>query len=474
MSEKTHSDTSEEQVERPLLEEGTAVPTSRVGRFLRTGWAARHAVPLAMKRTAELVSAKKEDRGEALEKLLKEQEDIAEELFRTLGNLKGVVQKFGQMASYLEGVLPEEIAPVYQKVLSRLQDSAPALPALAVRTVIEDELDCFLEDHFASFDEQPFAAASVGQVHRAMLYDGTQVAVKVQYPDIDKAFNSDLKNMKMIETLFAPIIHYYRGKETLDTLRQQLLDELDYTREAEVQERFRMFFEGHPYVSIPRVFNELSTSKVLVTEFIEGMTFEQICAADEPIRTKAAIALGHFYVESIHLHHWTNVDPHPGNYIFHEDGHITCLDFGAAVPIDLELMKLVDEHMNALIEHDIPRLQAAMRPLYGMPDDMDPVILEAHTALLQHYFAPLDPAQQPFRFSTEWISTCVEEGMESARRVLLRGGRVPKLPPPPTHVHTDLSVLYRVVLGLGSLLARLHVRHDWAELYRTTLEKRTQ
>jgi predicted unusual protein kinase regulating ubiquinone biosynthesis (AarF/ABC1/UbiB family) len=459
---------------RQPLEEGSAVPTSRVGRFLKTGWAARHAVPLALKRTAEVVTSEKEDRKEAVEKLLEEQEAVAEELFRTLGQLKGVVQKFGQMASYLEGVLPSDVAPVYQKVLSKLQDSAPALPPDEVRKAIEDELDCYLEDHFAEFEEQPFAAASIGQVHRALLYDGTTVAVKVQYPGIDRAFDSDLKNIKMLEMLFTPIISYYRGKETLEMFRQQLLDELDYEREADAHERFRDIFEGHEHVYIPQIYRELCTKKLLVTEFVEGSTFAQVCESDESVRTQAGIGLATYLMESLHHHRMINVDPHPGNTIFMKDGRICCIDFGAVVDVEAPLLSMIERQLKALWDEDIPAFQESLHELYGVAEDVDPVVLEAQTMLALSYLAPLQPGKQPFRFSTEWISGCVDEGMDAARQILLRGGRVPKMPPPPTHVYPGMASIYRVVVGIGSLLSKLHVSHDWCKLYQQILENREE
>lgn len=469
MSDKPDETKQADDKAAPGLEEAAEVPTSRIGRFLKTGWAARHAVPLAVKRTAELVSAKKEDRGEQLEKLLKEQEAVAEELFRTLGTLKGVVQKFGQQASYLEGLLPAEVAPVYQKVLSRLQDAAPALPPLASQSVIEDELDCFIEDHFQTFEEQPFAAASIGQVHRATLYDGTKVAVKVQYPNIDKAFQSDLKNIKMLEMLFAPVVRYYRSKDTLELLRQQLLDELDYEREANAQERFAAMFKDHPRVRIPRVFRELSTKKILVTEYVEGMSFDEVCASDHETRLNAALALVHYYVGSMHIHAFTNVDPHPGNYVFHEDGRVSFLDFGAAVPLERDVVDHLTTHAMAIVEQDMATLHEEIHYLFGLPKDAEPIMLEAYAALVLYCLAPLNPNEQPFQFSSEWVGSCFEEGMSAAKQILLRGGKLPKLPPPPEHIHPDMAAVYRIVLGLGSLLSRLGAQTDWCVVFRDIL-----
>lgn len=450
------------------LDESSGITTSRVGRFLKTGWAARHAIPMAFKRTADLLAADKKDRGDVAEKLLQEQEVIAEELFQTLGNLKGVVQKFGQLASYLEGVLPPELAPVYQRVLSRLQDAAPALPPLATQEVIEEELDCLIEDVFPEFEEQPFAAASVGQVHRAWLADGTPVAVKVQYPDIDKAFASDLKNIKMMEMMFAPVIRYYRGRDVLDTLRQQLMDELDYVREAKMQEAFRRSFEGHPTIHIPKVFTEFSTGKLLVTEFVEGISFRELEEADDETRHTAGKTVARYYMDSLFVHHLVNVDPHPGNYVFHKDGKVSFLDFGAAVPVDAKGSRELGEFIRAHTDGDRDTFRAGIHDIFGVPNE-DPVLVEAYEAMIAYYLQPFSGDLQPFQFSTGWIESCVEESMSRSKDILLRGGRIPKLPPPPTHINPDLPVVYRVAVGLGSLLARLRVAIDWPELLKESL-----
>lgn len=475
-SEKTSEKTSEEKLEsgefasKPSLEAADGLTTSRLGRLVKTGWAARHAVPLAFKRAYDLLSADKSERGEVAEQILKEQENIAEELFRTLGNLKGVVQKFGQLASYLEGILPKELAPIYQRVLARLQDSAPAMPPLASQALIEEELDCLIEDVFPEFEEQPFAAASVGQVHRARLRDGTKVAVKVQYPDIDRAFVSDLKNMKMMEMLFAPVIHYYRGREILDTIRQQLLDELDYEREAAMQNKFAASFAGDPWIQIPHVFTEYSTRRVLVTELKEGLSFAQLEQAENSVRTRAAETMSRYYLDSIWVHHLVNVDPHPGNYVFHDNGCVSFLDFGAAVSLDPRRTGHLRQHLLAYIEGDTASFRNSLNQVYGIPTE-DPVLLDAYEAMIRHFLQPLAPERQPFLFSTGWMESCFEEGMARSKDILLRGGRIPKLPPPPTHVNPDMPVIYRVAIGLGSLLARLRVSLDWSELFFASLKK---
>jgi len=450
------------------LDEVSSIPTSRVGRFLRTGWVARHAVPLALKRTVELVSAKKEDRKEIAESLLKEQEAVAEELFRTLGTLKGVAQKFGQLASYFEGILPADVAPIYERILSKLQASAPALPPLASQDVIEEELDCLIEDHFDEFEEHPFAAASIGQVHRATLHDGTRVAVKVQYPGIEKAFQSDLKNIKLIEVLFAPVIHYYKGREAIDVLREQLMAELDYEREARTQQHFYDCFKDHPDIHVPKVFHELSTGKLLVTELVEGYSFAELKEKDLDTRNKMAAIIAQYYWESICLHKTVNTDPHPGNYVFREDGKVAFLDFGAAEKIDPALVLLFCRNLHAHMNDDKETFYETAAETYSVARE-DDVVYEAYCEMIRYYLNFLHPGHQPFQFSRKWIESCIEEGMSRSKQILTRGGRVPKLPPRPENVHPDITILQRVGFGLASLFSRLEVSQDWAEILRPIL-----
>ncbi len=451
------------------LEEIASIPTSRMGRFFKAGWVARHAIPLALRRTVELGTPKDQASSEiietdkeriAREKLLKQQEAIAEELFRTLGTLKGVAQKVGQMLSYLEGVLPAELAPVYQRALSRLQASAPALPPEASQAMIESELDCLIEDHFAQFEPIPFAAASVGQVHRAMLRDGTRVIIKVQYPNVDRAFDSDLKNLKLFETMLSPLIRYYNAKDLLDQARQQLLDELDYQREARAQQRFFDLFAGHPHIKIPRVFQHLSTRRILVSEYIDGMTFTEIQQADPAVRDRASVTLFRYYWESLFVHNYVNADPHPGNYIFHPDGSVTFLDFGASVDVNPRFIRSFLHNISAHIHKDDAKFRETTAQTYGFPTQ-DPVVFDAYVAAIRKFLEPLTPEHQPFRFSTRWIESFLEDGLSQSRQILTRGGKLPRLPPP-GHIPPDLPVLQRIGLGLSSLIARLQGSNDWA------------
>lgn len=438
------------------------IPVGRLGRMFRAGWAARHAVPLALRRAVELGSTREGQRGQADEEALAEQRKYAEEIFETLGKLKGMALKVGQMASYLDGVIPPELEPVYQEVLSRLQAAAPTLPPDASRGVIEAELGRPVDQIFARFDDDPLAAASIGQVHRAQLPDGTEVAVKVQYPDVDRAFESDLANLKVLESMFGPLIHYYNSEDALRAAKQNLLDELDYRHELTAQRRMRELFAGDPEIRVPAVFEELSTGKVLTSELVRGRSFEAICRADQEERNHVGRVLMRFNLTTVLCHHFINPDPHPGNYVFHDDGTISFLDFGAAREIDPELSRGLADSVDAAMELDEAAHRRAISGVYGI-DDRDPAVFEAYCRVFWAAFDPWKPGNQPFAITPEWLDGYLELMVRESKSVMTRGKGLPKLPPP-IDFHDDLVFVERLVAGVGSILARLRATADWRAL----------
>lgn len=447
------------------LTEIASIPTSRFGRLLRAGWAARHAVPLAVKRASELLSADgKEGRKVVAEKALKEQERAAEELFKTLGTLKGVALKVGQVASYVEGIIPSEFETVYRQVLSRLQAAAPGLPPAASREAIEEELGRSLDDLFLEFDEHPFAAASIGQVHRAVLPDGTPVAVKVQYPEVDRAFQSDLRNMRVLEKVLGPLIRYYNSTEALEVLRNNLLLELDYEREADAQERYSEQYRDDPQILIPRVFRDLCSRKVLVTELARGLSFDEVLELPQEKLDEFGKVLVRYYLESIHHHNFLNPDPHPGNYVFGEDGAITFLDFGAALDLDPVFTSGLQASTTAAMDGDLPTFRRSVKEVYGV-DDSNPAVFDSYVEIMLTVLQPCLPQFQPFRFSGDWIDSYIDETASHGKTILTRGGKIPKLPSP-VEFHTDVLFIERVAIGLASILSRMGATADWSELTR--------
>lgn len=253
----------------------------------------------------------------------------AEKLVATLGDLKGLAMKIGQGIS----MDPDLLTPEIRAVVARLQNQAPPMPWATVREVLTAELGRPPEEAYASFEEAPIASASLGQVHRAVLKDGTVVAVKVQYPDIARAIHADLDNLGAMVTVVATTSRLTHGKDYFREVQQGLLEELDYQVEAERSRRFASALGGFPDLKVPRVFDELTAEKVLTLEYFEGETLKEfIGRLDEHTneerfrisRLLTRVTWGPFLCTGV-----VHADPHPGNFMLLKDGSLGVLDFGA-------------------------------------------------------------------------------------------------------------------------------------------------
>jgi len=246
-----------------------------------------------------------------------------------LGQMKGALMKLGQMASYLDDGLPEPL----RMALSQLQSNAPPMSTeLAIQTV-ETELGRPIGEIFVEFDPDPIAAASIGQVHRAIIADPTTgveraVAVKVQYPGVDEAIVSDLRNADMLGMLLQQGFGGLDPTEMVDEIKIRLAEEVDYAREAANQQLFVDYYRGHPFIKIPEVVHALSTRRVLTTELATGFTWSELLTRGQAERDRAGEVIFRFVFRGLYRLGAFNGDPHPGNYLFHDDGTVTFLDFG--------------------------------------------------------------------------------------------------------------------------------------------------
>ena len=250
----------------------------------------------------------------------------AEDVAKELGEMKGVLMKAGQLVSFIFEALPEDA----QAALATLQaDAAPMAPTLAAG-VVESELGKTPERVFLDWTDLPVAAASIGQVHRAVTHHGQDVAVKVQYPGVHEAIESDLDAAEVMYGMFsAMLLKGLDAKGLVDELRERMREELDYRLEARNCIEFAQLFAGHPWVRIPNLVPELSTEKLLTTEWVDGMSFDEFRAtASEATKQRAGEVVWRFAQHAVHRHGAFNGDPHPGNYKFHHDGSVTFLDFG--------------------------------------------------------------------------------------------------------------------------------------------------
>jgi predicted unusual protein kinase regulating ubiquinone biosynthesis (AarF/ABC1/UbiB family) len=328
------------------------------------------------------------------------QQRTAEQIFRVLGELKGGALKMGQALSIFEAALPPEIAGPYRATLTKLQESAPPLPARSVHKVLAEDLGPQWREQFTEFDDQPAAAASIGQVHRATWTDGRAVAVKIQYPGAGKALTNDFTQLARIGRLFGVLMPGLDTKPLLEELRARVTEELDYRLEAVSQQAFADAYAGDPDIYVPSVL--LATDHVLVTEWMDGTPLAQIIAGGTPQqRNRAGIMLVRFLFSGPARAGLLHADPHPGNFRLLDDGRLGVLDFGAVdrLPNGFptffgRLLWLM--HNNGSIEMVERELRANGFLREGISVDLDQ---------LHAFLAPLaEPSQyETFQFTREWL-----------------------------------------------------------------------
>ena len=333
------------------------IPTSRLRRSATVGrLAAGQAARQMGTRAANLTRS-----DEAAEQALaRRQIETAEQIVAALGTMKGAAMKIGQVMSFLDvGLVPEEYREQFQAKLAELRDAAPKVSFKDMRKVIEAEYEQKLDDVFETFDPVPIAAASIGQVYRARLDGGRDVAVKVQYPGVNIAVRSDLQNLSMILRLMRSVAPGLDPKALGAEIRERIEEELDYELEAQNQRRIARVYRGHPFVVIPDVITALSHERVIVSEFVTGRGFEEMKQLDQDERDRIGEIVFRFYFGSMYRHHQFSGDPHPGNMILLDDGNVAFLDFGlfkripvAAADFELKSQRLgIERRAGDLIEH---------------------------------------------------------------------------------------------------------------------------
>ena len=294
------------------------IPKSRIRRSAKLGSAiGGQATRYAGTKAANV--ARSSERGER--RLEARHLETAIKLASTLGEMKGAAMKMGQLASFVDTeFLPPEYAEIYQEQLAHLRTSAPAMPWEKVSKVLEEEyLGDPLDELFADFEQKAFAAASIGQVHRATLHDGRAVAVKIQYPGVAEALESDMRNAGVIMRLARAFAPGLDAKAVAEELRLRVMEELDYEYEAQSQRSFARAYRGHPFIYVPDVLTRLSRRRVLVTEYVEGVGFQDVKGLPQADRDRFGEIVFRFSFGSIYHLQQFNADPHPGNYILMPD-----------------------------------------------------------------------------------------------------------------------------------------------------------
>ncbi|MFW0789228.1 ABC1 kinase family protein [Gordonia sp. CPCC 205333] len=285
-------------------------------------------------------------------------QQAAEQLVNVLGGMKGAAMKLGQMLSIIDlPFIPEESREGFHQKLAVLRDSAPEVDFSTMRTVIETELGAAIDDVFAEFDENVAGAASIGQVYRAVMHDGREVALKVKYPGIDAAVVADIKNLSAFLKFWRNAIPTIATSEFIGELRSALYNELDYVTEARTQRRVARKFAGHPFICVPNIIDELCTPSLLVTEWFEGLNFDESTKLDKSERDRIGEIVYRFYVGTIYREGEFCGDPHPGNVLLGTDGRVGFIDFGAYKEMDSESIEFERNLWRAGADSDGERIR---------------------------------------------------------------------------------------------------------------------
>lgn len=294
---------------------------------------------------------------------------VADQLVRQLGQMKGAAMKIGQVLSTVDfDLVPEDQREEFKERLAALRDQAPPVPRRDLEKLLRQDLGAPVEQVFAEFSDEPVAAASIGQVHRARTRDGRDVAVKVQYPGVAEAVDTDLRNMSMLFPLVKRLAPGLDVKALGTELRERIGEELDYEVEAQHQRLVARLFRGHPYVRIPAVDTELSTRRVLVSEFVEGVGFSEVKARPETERDRFAEIVFRFFWGLLSHERLVAGDPHPGNYLLCPDGRVCFLDYGLMRRIDPVYQEEERELARAVIDGDPARVHAMLARTGYLPD----------------------------------------------------------------------------------------------------------
>ncbi|MHB1048248.1 MAG: ABC1 kinase family protein [Thermoanaerobaculia bacterium] len=421
--------------------------TSSLGRLLELGGLA---VRAGTSTAASFVSSL--GRPAAAREALQLEELVrnARRLVATLGEMKGAAMKVGQMLSLQDALLPPEVAAV----LRSLQKETPSLPLEMVEDQLAEELGDPLQ-LFASFEPEAFAAASIGQVHRAVLRDGRQVAVKIQYPGIDRMVEADLGNLRRVLKSVVALVSKVDFEPIWQELRARLREELDYLHEAERMRRMAELHAGVPEIVIPRVVEEASTGRILTTEYEEGLSPDEACSPETPqhLKDRWGVVLFDFLLRGLLEHRLLHADPNLANFSFRRDGRVVVYDFGCVKEVPLRLARGYRGLCRAALEgrtDDLPGVLKlmGMHRLDGAP--LEERLVTPWAALVLDLLRP----SPPYRFGSD--DSVARRLVDAARGSLAEAGDV-RFP-------RDIVFVNRTVLGHFGNLARLRAEGPWRDI----------
>ncbi len=369
----------------------------------------------------------------------------AQDVADTLGTMKGVLMKIGQLASYVD----DGLAPSARRVLGRLQDSVPPMSPELSAGVITAELGAPPDEVFAEWDPLPIAAASIGQVHRAITTDGRAVAVKVQYPGIAETIAADLGNVGLIRSLLRMAAPSQDVNELIEELTMRIGEELDYLREAESQRQFAAYFDGHPTITVPQVVDELSTARVITSELSNGARFSEMLDWSQEEKDLAAETIYRFTFRSLYELQAFNGDPHPGNYLFQPGGQVTFLDFGLVKQFTRAELDPLEQMIRTLcVDNDPEAFRRAMEDA-GFLERAAPIGTET---VIEHMSLFYDTVKTPGpRTMTSEYSTAVARRYVDFTRPRAAYPKIPRA----------YVIVQRINLGVFSILGEMNATADW-------------
>jgi predicted unusual protein kinase regulating ubiquinone biosynthesis (AarF/ABC1/UbiB family) len=377
-----------------------------------------------------------------------------------LGHSKGALMKVGQILSFatVGPAMPSEFQSIYQEALAGLRSEAPPMVPGLARIVLEAELGDRLESAFAEFDFEPLAAASIGQVHAARLKDGREVAVKIQYPGVAKAIRADLRNAELLATLLSVAVAglFPRGlkldlRGLAHEVSARIEEELSYRLEASNQADFAEHYCGHPFIHVPEIIDELCTDRVLTQELVRGLRWEQALTAEQGLRDQWAEAVHRFVYGSYYRRSAFNADPHPGNYLFHEGGSVSFLDFGSVKRLRRDRIEMLVAIYSECLRGDVQGTWRASVEA-GMWRSTDPVSAEEVFSYWRED-NPLVWASQRFVATPENVGRGIERRFSPTgpSANALRHCTMP----------ADYALLARAEIGAMSVIAQLRAGNDW-------------
>ncbi|WP_214369113.1 ABC1 kinase family protein [Pseudonocardia sp. H11422] len=367
----------------------------------------------------------------------------AEQLFAVLGELKGGAMKFGQALSVFEAAVPEEFGEPYREALIKLQSAAPPMPAADVHRMLAEQFGRGWRSRFEEFDDTPAAAASIGQVHRAVWRDGREVAVKVQYPGAEEALLSDLRQLSRMSRLLQPLAPGMEIKPLINELRERMVEELDYRDEAANQRAFAATFEGDDKVKVPRVV--ASAPRAMVSEWVTGHPLSSIIrSGTQAERDTAAALLAEFHYSAPSRAGLLHADPHPGNFQILDDGRLLVIDFGAVARLPDGLPRPLTIMTKFALQKRSDDLMALMRA-EGFVRPGTTITADEAIAYLAPFTEPL--GSETFRFNRRWLQRQAER-VGDLRSPDFDTGRALNLPP-------QYLLVHRVTLGTLGVLCQL-------------------